>query len=97
MGKHYVEPFRQLVGELGSSDLTAFIVPHGVDKRYQEHILDTLEELGVAIAIEADDANFTISGYIVRAHDDAVGLTIETEQLGTVHLFADGAAVPARA
>jgi len=96
MGKRYEEPFRQLVSDLGASDLIAFITPGGVDKRYQEHILDTLEELGVAIAMEAREANFTISGYTVRPHDDAVGLMIETEQLGTVHLFADGAKVPMR-
>jgi hypothetical protein len=97
MGKQYAEPFRQLVRDLGPSELIAFIAPDGIDKRYQEHILDTLEELGVAIAVEADEANFAISGYAVRAHDDAVGLTIETDQRGTIHLFADGIALPAPA
>jgi hypothetical protein len=97
MGKQYVEPFRQLVHDLGSAGLVAFVDPDGVDKRYQEHIVATLEGLGVAIASEAAEANFSVGGYTTRAADEAVGLAIETERLGMVHLFADGAAAVVRA
>lgn len=97
MGKHYEEPFRQLVHDLEAADLKAFIAPDGVDPRYQRHIFDTLQELGVTVTETATEANFVIGGYVVREQDGAIGLAIETERVGSVSLFPDGAAIPALA
>jgi hypothetical protein len=94
MGKNYAEPFRQLVRELGHSKLKAFIVADGIDPRYQEHILDTLNEMGVPIALTTEEANFVIDGYVER-EDGVVGLEIDTERMGRIDLFPDGAAIPA--
>jgi bifunctional pyridoxal-dependent enzyme with beta-cystathionase and maltose regulon repressor activities len=62
MGRIYREQLKSKIYEIGATRLCAYVNPEGFETEYLQHIYETLQEFGVTVTADRQQANFILEG-----------------------------------